>query len=124
MQKDEYVHRMVAKAFIPNPNKKPLVDHVDGNTLNNRVENLRWATRSENNRNSAKPRRARGGKPCTSKYKGVSKSRYSKRGQTWIATFQNVYIGSFKTEQEAMMVYNEKAKEVYGAFAKLNEYEN
>lgn len=35
--------------FIPNPKNKPTVDHKDGNRLNNSIENLRWATYSENN---------------------------------------------------------------------------
>ena len=50
------VHQLVAKAFIPNPDCKPTVDHINEDKKDNRVENLRWATYSENQLNSVESR--------------------------------------------------------------------
>lgn len=46
--KSMYVHRLVALAFLENPDEKPLVNHKNGNPKDNRLENLEWATYSEN----------------------------------------------------------------------------
>lgn len=56
------VHRLIAETFIPNPENKHEIDHINRNPQDNRVENLRWATRTENNRNT------RSNDKCESKY--------------------------------------------------------
>lgn len=47
-QETHYVHRLVAQSFVPNPDNKPEVNHIDGDRLNNNVSNLEWVTSSEN----------------------------------------------------------------------------
>ena len=48
-RKRYFIHRLVGKYFIPNPDNKPQINHKDGNKLNNHFENLEWCTQSENN---------------------------------------------------------------------------
>lgn len=45
-----YIHRLVAEAFIPNPNNYDTIDHIDYNKNNNNVNNLKWMSRKENSR--------------------------------------------------------------------------
>ena len=50
-QKSFRLHRIVALSFIPNPLNKPLIDHINTNRMDNRIENLRWVTIKENMNN-------------------------------------------------------------------------
>lgn len=90
-----------------------VVDHINRNTLDNRRRNLRLALISQNAMNSKK--RA----ATTSIYKGVS----GHHGR-WRATIgcrgRQQYIGTFATEMEAAMAYDQAAKEYHGSFASLN----
>jgi hypothetical protein len=53
-RKNYYIHRLVATAFIPNPNNLPEVNHIDCDRSNNRVANLEWCTHDQNIKHSAR----------------------------------------------------------------------
>lgn len=63
--KAEYAHKLVANAFIPNPDNKPEINHIDANKSNNYVDNLEWVTRSENHHHAV----AKGLKPICPTFK-------------------------------------------------------
>ena len=64
-----YLHRLIAKAFLPNPENKPEIDHIDGNPSNNCIENLRWVSHSENRSNPIANTRLK--ETCSAKWKVV-----------------------------------------------------
>lgn len=103
---------------IMNPDKGFVIDHINGNKLDNRRENMRICTYSDNNKNS-KTR----GKPLI-KYKGV---RYSpdRKLKPWSAEIHapsgRIYLGSFKNENNAAQAYNFAALEHFGEFASFNQ---
>lgn len=92
------------------------VDHINGDRLDNRRENLRLCAQAENNRNQLKSKF-----PKSSKYKGVYLDKVSGRWHAQI-TFQGkqYYLGKHHQEIAAALAYNEKAKALFGDFAKIN----
>lgn len=92
------------------------IDHINGNGLDNRKCNLRMYTEPKFN---AANRSVRDGKKL-SKYKGVYKDSRTNKYTAYCSTF---YLGTFNTEEEAVIAYNEKAIELYGKFARLNVVE-
>ena len=95
------VHRLVAKEFIPNPDKLPTVNHR-GKKDDNSLENLEWANYQQQNLYMKKR------KKCSSLYKGVTK-----RGNKWESAIRNSktgnteYLGTYENEEVAARVFNE-----------------
>lgn len=94
------VHRLVAEAFIPNPENKPQVDHIDRNRTNNVVTNLRWVDNSENGLNTkSRDRELFGIRKVKSGYV-VSFTKESENNRTETQKRQE-YFGWRKTLEEA-----------------------
>ena len=112
-----YVHKLVGIAFIENPYNKPRVDHINGDKTNNCISNLRWAFDNENNMNSRKT-----SKRTSSIYKGVHWSKWhNKLKATIVKDRKSIHLGYFHDEKEAAKAYNDKAIELFGEFACLND---
>lgn len=106
------MHRQIMRATYGET-----IDHKNGNGLDNRKDNLRIATSSQNARN----RRACAG--STSKYKGVSW--HKQHGKWYVGIWhreakRHVFIGLFEDEIQAAKAYDRKAVELFGEFAKTN----
>ena len=108
------VHRIVAIAFIPNPDRKPFVDHIYGVAAGDMVKNLRWATRTENCQNAGIRSDNKTG------HKGVTFNQRSQKYEARIKLNGKVkYLGSFITAEEAYAAYCAAAQTNYGVFARL-----
>ena len=95
----ESIHRLVAKAFIPNPDNLPEVNHKDGDKWNNHIDNLEWCTKSQNKRHSIdvlhRPHPMLG-KKYEDSYTHIEVEQYSKDGK-YIATYHSIRVAGMRT---------------------------
>ena len=116
----DYSNRKRIKLFIHREILKPqvgeIIDHINGNRLDNRRVNIRVCSYSENMWNKIKPRNGK-----TSKYKGVSFDAHAKLFRAKINVKRiPISLGYFKTELDAAMAYNAAAFKYHGEFAAIN----
>lgn len=105
------MHRVVAEA-----EDGMEVDHINGDPLDNRRENLRVCTHAENLKNRKLNKNNKSG------YKGV---RWHVKDKKWRAEIQtlgkNIFLGNYSSKEEAAIAYNEMAKKLFKSFANLNQ---
>ena len=105
------IHRLIALAFIPNPKNKTCIDHINNKKLDNRLNNLRWVTSQENNRNRSI------GKRNTSTIKGVY---FIQKSNKWRAHItingKKIHLGYFQNIEDAKEARQIKAKILFGEY--------
>lgn len=122
------MHRYILDLGCDNTYTDPVIDHIDGDGLNNTKSNLRLCNRSQNAMNKKLKSNSKTG------WRGVRKIISYSRGRNktlailkkpWCAYItpkgqKRINIGYYETPEEAARAYDEKAKELFGEFAKLN----
>lgn len=117
------LHRLIMRA---RPGQ--IIDHINGNPLDNRKKNLRFCTHSENMRNRGPEKISINKKKHRHGFKGIIKNNKKNLKNPWIALIQvngkQTYSKYFKTPEEAARAYDELAKIHHGKFARLNFPDN
>ena len=105
------IHKLVAEAFLLNPENKKCVDHIDNNKHNNNLINLRFATPSQNQHNKSI------GKNNTSGTKGVS---WNNKSNKWTAQIKingkQIHLGYFLNKDDAINIRVQRAKDEFGEY--------
>jgi hypothetical protein len=116
IKKNFTVHRLVGLHFLENPENKKLIDHINNNKLDNRLNNLRWCSYTENNINKKISNRN------TSEIKGVY---FNKKCNKYLARIminnKYKYIGCFKTLEQATIARKKVANKLFGEFTHSSE---
>ena len=115
-RRNHKIHRLVANAFLNNPNDKLCVDHKDNNRTNNNISNLRFATTNENQHNRKLSNNN------TSGCKGVC---FDKRAKKWCAKITidgiQIHIGYYDNLEDAKTARVNRANEAFGVFVNACE---
>ena len=116
IKKTHQVHRLVANAFLDNPDDKLCVDHKDNNKTNNNISNLRFATTKENSQNSSIRL------DNTSGCKGIS---WNKKAKKWNAKITidgiKIHLGYYDNLEDAKIARINKANEAFGVYTNACE---
>tara|TARA_R110002020_G_scaffold355644_1_gene568328 strand:- start:7 stop:504 length:498 start_codon:yes stop_codon:yes gene_type:complete len=101
------IHRLLGLQYLPNPDNKPCVDHINRNKIDNSLSNLRWVTYYENAKNKSSK------KNSSSRFVGVRKTDNKKNPYRVETTHlgKKFHIGYYETEEEAHEAYKEFNKE-------------
>lgn len=116
--KTTYLHRLIMIRVLGRElNRREEVDHINGNGLDNRRENLRLASHAQNLKNLKVPVNS------TTGYKGVSYRKDKRKFEAYIKFDKQPRkrLGYFRTAVDGAKAYNEAAKKYHGEFARLNE---
>jgi hypothetical protein len=108
-QKSFQIHRLLALAFIPNPNNLEQIDHIDRDTSNNNLENLRWVSRSQNSRNRTTYQINENSPQSGFKYVNWNKNHNKWQGRITVSG-KRIYIG---IDDNPRILYVECLKRLY-----------